>query len=433
MRNSRAGRPPMTVRSRRRHVGEGRVGDVVLAVDDAPEQVARVRPGDGELRPLLGDRDVLHVEVRPEPLVAELDVLHHLAGVGRGGGHEEVLVAEARRGAVVEDEAVLAQHQRRSGRGRPAASRRCWRRAGRGRRRRRGPGCRSCRASRRRRCRPPLRTAFTSRVQLASQSSPGRGEPLRAQPEAGLDEGGAVLRRPVMRGGAGGSGAECLALARGPPARRGRPACRAGGTWWCRSRAMRLAAQAGHDGEAVDVGRLALVGRHAERGVALEVLDRAEALALGERDVGGGDVVLEVDEGLALGLRRLELPERAPAGSRSAARHLDGWPAKPSAWRRLDPGIGAGGEAFVEGQPARRRAGDGHARRERAGHEGAGAASSHTGLPPRWVARWMAGVQPPDMASRSHRRAWSPNERRDHVDGLHALAAMHARVTTPPA
>ena len=68
------------------------------------------------------------------------------------------------------------------------------------------------------------------------------------------------------------------------------------------------AGQLGQDREAGDVRDLALVGRHAERGVALEVLDRAEALALGERDVVGGHVVLEIDEGLAA--LAFDVPER---------------------------------------------------------------------------------------------------------------------------
>ena len=49
----------------------------------------------------------------------------------------------------------------------------------------------------------------------------------------------------------------------------------------------------------VHVRGLALVGRHAGGGVALDVLDRAEAFARAEPQILGGDVVLEIDEGLA--------------------------------------------------------------------------------------------------------------------------------------
>ena len=53
----------------------------------------------------------------------------------------------------------------------------------------------------------------------------------------------------------------------------------------------------GRDAERVHVRGLALVGRHAGRGVALDVLDRAEALAHGELHILRGHIVLEIDEG----------------------------------------------------------------------------------------------------------------------------------------
>ena len=56
----------------------------------------------------------------------------------------------------------------------------------------------------------------------------------------------------------------------------------------------------GQDGDGIDVAELALVGRHAGGGVALGQLDVAIALARGQRQILGGDIVLVVDEGLAL-------------------------------------------------------------------------------------------------------------------------------------
>ena len=56
----------------------------------------------------------------------------------------------------------------------------------------------------------------------------------------------------------------------------------------------------GKDGKAVDIRRLALVGSHAGGRVALEVLHRDIVFPGGERHVGGGDVVLQVVEGLAV-------------------------------------------------------------------------------------------------------------------------------------
>ena len=70
----------------------------------------------------------------------------------------------------------------------------------------------------------------------------------------------------------------------------------------------RAACQLRHDGKAADIRRLALVRRHAERRVALQMFDRPEAFARGERDVVGGHVVLEIDKGFAA--RTRDLPER---------------------------------------------------------------------------------------------------------------------------
>ena len=67
----------------------------------------------------------------------------------------------------------------------------------------------------------------------------------------------------------------------------------------------------GHQRESGDVRGLALVGRHAERRVALQVLDGPEPFALGELDVVRGDVVLEIDEGLAAAVAHA--PERLAA------------------------------------------------------------------------------------------------------------------------
>ena len=72
--------------------------------------------------------------------------------------------------------------------------------------------------------------------------------------------------------------------------------------------------------EADDVGDLALVGAHAERRVALEMLDRLIAFARGERDVVDGDVVLPVDEAL----RALRAARDAPQRQRRSARDGDG-------------------------------------------------------------------------------------------------------------
>ena len=116
-----------------------------------------------------------------------------------------------------------------------------------------------------------------------------------AAPLADRLEDGAVLRCASRRSGCGGPGRNRLRVSdagdraegerRVGRAERGEADLRDG-----------LAGGFGEHAQAVEVRRLALVGRHAEGGVALGVLDRFVALALRQLEIGGGDVVLEIDE-----------------------------------------------------------------------------------------------------------------------------------------
>ena len=65
----------------------------------------------------------------------------------------------------------------------------------------------------------------------------------------------------------------------------------------------------GQHGESDDVAGLALIGTHAERRVALEVLDRLIAFGSRERHVANGDVILQIDECLGA-VVRLHTPQR---------------------------------------------------------------------------------------------------------------------------
>ena len=91
----------------------------------------------------------------------------------------------------------------------------------------------------------------------------------------------------------------------------------------------------GQDRKAQHIRGLALVGRHAEGGVALEVLDRAEALPVGLAHVLHGDVVLEIHPGAAAALR--DVPEGTMRAGSSSARGASpaghAWP-HPSAAAR---------------------------------------------------------------------------------------------------
>ena len=62
----------------------------------------------------------------------------------------------------------------------------------------------------------------------------------------------------------------------------------------------RFAGGLGEDRDGVDIAELALIGRHAGRGVAFGELDVGVALARGKQQIVGRSVVLEIDEGLAV-------------------------------------------------------------------------------------------------------------------------------------
>ena len=60
------------------------------------------------------------------------------------------------------------------------------------------------------------------------------------------------------------------------------------------------AGQRGDRGQRIQITGLALVGRHARRGVAFHLLDRVETFARRGGEVLGGDIILEVDKRLAM-------------------------------------------------------------------------------------------------------------------------------------
>ena len=180
-------------------------------IDDAAQHVARARPGDRELRPLLGHRART---ARRAPATAPGGRTRMccitLAGVGRGGRHEEAVVGEARGGAVVHHEAVLAQHH--------AVARPADRQGGAGVdveavEERAGVRPLHVDLAERRDVADADRRAHRAHLAVdasrASRVSPA-AEPLRAQPRPGLDEHGALLLRPgVRRRAAASAGSPC--------------------------------------------------------------------------------------------------------------------------------------------------------------------------------------------------------------------------------
>ena len=67
----------------------------------------------------------------------------------------------------------------------------------------------------------------------------------------------------------------------------------------------------GEQGRAGEVAGLALVGAHAEGGIAFQMLHRSVAFARRERDVGGGHIVVQIDKRVAAGAARQRQGERA--------------------------------------------------------------------------------------------------------------------------
>ena len=188
---------------------------------------------------------------------------------------------------------------------------------------------------------------------------------------------------------------------RPPRAPRSAPACRAGGTSSSRSRRRSRPVSAASTASAGDAAGLALVGRHAERGVALHVLDRAEVLPRRQRHVLDRHVVLQVEP----------RPPRAPSPARTAAhphrrvlrlRHVAGAARRCRARAAPPPPPSAPPPAppASRTRPPPRRRPPAPAPRPAAGTKAA-IASSQTGRPPRWQVRCTAGFQPPATARQS--------------------------------
>ena len=177
-----------------------------------------------------------------------------------------------------------------------------------------------------------------------------------ALPQSGVDEGGAVLLVPVVERRAAHRAevrAHRAACNRAHSERRVRRA---------ESGGARVrngdAAIFGHQGQRIDVGGLALVGAHAERGVALQVLDRAIAFLMRDLDVLDGDVALEINEGLALGsLRRRPGREDCVGPIRRVFRRIDGARlAEAGIGRSRGSGVGAVCDCSGETECAHHRA-----------------------------------------------------------------------------
>ncbi len=117
-----------------------------------------------------------------------------------------------------------------------------------------------------------------------------------ALPQADVLEDGAMRQRPVVGGRGADRVEQVAAIVAGKTAERHR---RVGHAERRQSDLWRGAVEAlRHERQRVHARGLALVGRHAGRRVALDVLDRLEALPGREHQVAGRHVALEIDERL---------------------------------------------------------------------------------------------------------------------------------------
>ena len=234
----------------------------------------------------------------------------------------------------------------------------------------------------------------------------GAREVTGTLPVADILEHRAPRRRPVMAGRAADGIEQFAAMRAGQRAEGDRRVGHAEGRR--PHRLDRQAALVGHDRQSVDVAGLALVGPHAGRGVALDVLDRLEALADCETEILGGDVVLEIDERLGPGRchpagygpswqqrRELRLVDRR------RFRRVGGETGRCGG---LCTGPSAFGEAGRErmaplAEPAERSAWI-----DRPGTKAA-ASSSNLSLPRDCENKWTVGFQPPETSRQSQRSA----------------------------
>ena len=253
------------------------------------------------------------VELRPVDLQQPLEVLHHSDRIDGRRRHQVVRGSEARGRAVVVDDAVLAQHHAvaaaADGERVPAVDVDAIQQFG---------------------DVAPLQLDLAERgdvdhahvrahvLRLAVRGVVGRlaGSRIRMRPlpQPGVDEARAVLDVPVVHRGVPRRFEMHAAF---PPRER---AERDGRVRRAKRRRADLgnrpASRLGEERSADDAARLALVRSHAERRVALQMLDRCVALARGELDVVDGDIGLQIDEALVAAVAGGHAPERVRAARR---------------------------------------------------------------------------------------------------------------------
>ena len=80
-------------------------------IEQGVQQRAGLGTSDGELRPSLGHGNKPQIPIGAMGLMDEIKVAHHQTGGSGGCGHQIVVVAQPRRGAIVQHQPILSQHQ----------------------------------------------------------------------------------------------------------------------------------------------------------------------------------------------------------------------------------------------------------------------------------------------------------------------------------
>ena len=318
---------------------------------DGLQDAARIRSRNRHGRPMLGDGGQIDLEFAPLDLQQVLEGRHHLDRVGSGGGHYVVMLGEPRGGAVIEHETVFAQHDAVTyapdGEVFPAVDVDAFEEFG---------GIAA------------LEIDLAERGYVDQADSLAHGKrfavhrveigfaraciELGAPPQSRVDESCASRGVPRIHRGQ-------------PQGRHVRAALRPGDRAKCDRRVRRTERrradlrnlrleQLREDGKPVDIRELALIGAHAECRVAFQMLDRRVTLARGEREIGSGHIVLEIDEALVARVDA-DLPQRLERCGmfQRCVRSGRGSAIAATCGER---GSGAGGESFPKACGERHRA-----------------------------------------------------------------------------
>ena len=351
-----------------RHEREG-VPRQVDVFANAPQHLPRFGPHQRGGGPVVGHGSEMDVKVRPLGLMPELEPRQHGLRVAGGGVHQVAVFGETRRHAVVEDGAVLAEHQAVAAAGQAKVGEL----AGVDAVEERG-GVRAFDGNLAEGGSVQQRDAGARAQTLAAHRVmhrfAGRRVVPRPFPAPDVLPSGAAFKVPSVHRRQAFSIEAFAHVAAGDGAERHR---RIGGAEHGHAGlGDALAEGPGQDGDAVHVAELALVGAETQRRVALDVFHGAVALAGGEFDVLGRHVQLQVHElprGAAHGLRMGRDEERVGG---LGGRLFDG--------RRLEARLAVAAAGQVGGAGPRRGAFGEACRQRKGAGDGAGGVG---GLPRR--------------------------------------------------